>query len=808
MRRGNSVLLLAIMFCLPATLYGQKSDFEGIRIFINPGHGGRDGDDRHMIATDFWESEGNLEKGLFLRDLLEARNATVGMSRTTNFTSDDLQLSVIATMANNFNADIFLSIHSNGFDGTRNQPLMLFRGYDDQPVFAGAKEFAVILWSKIFEKGNCWTNTFQWVKGDWTFYPEWGDRVGLGVLRTLAMPGVLSEGSFHDYVPEGWRLRNNSHLHHEAWAMLRALAEYSNVTEEPFGIIAGTVRDSLTSPDYYFKPDTPDEDIPLNGAVVTLYPGEKSVTLDNLNNGFFMFDSLSPGDYELVCSGMTDFYNDTLQAVVTAGMTTLADFLPVFDTARVPVITELLPTTTDSLLFNQSFNFTFNIPMDRQAVESAFVVEPAATLLFQWDDKGKVLTVRPETGFASKTSYLIRITTEASSLWDVPLLSEYQVSFVTKARSQLTAEMIWPSASLTGVTIYPRITIHFDAPLDHASASEGIRLLNSQSESLPKVGEFFAASEGKGVYSFEPATALQLNSQHKIVIDASVKDVMGVTPGTASETSFTTRSNAFQTGYVVESFNDISAFWDPEASGSTVGTDNPLTTFTASSDIYLTSPSSARLDYVFTGSNGGVCRVFDTRKPVVGSSTTLRFGMWVYGDLSFNSLEFWFYSPGTVNQIVDAGIIDWAGWELVTIPFSAIGGSGEWQYHSLVVRQTSTGAKSGTMFFDDGMVISPSAIDDNRYDDTEMILWPNPVSSAGTVAFLLGSPAYAELNVWSSDGRLVAHLFDGFCEPGMQTVNWNPAAAVAPGIYSIRLSLRGEGESQWRHTVRRWVVVR
>ncbi len=91
------------------------------------------------------------------------------------------------------------------------------------------------------------------MKGDWTFYPEWGDKVGLGVLRTLNMPGVLSEGSFHDYVPEGWRLRNNNHLHHEAWSMLRALTQYENVNPEPTGIIAGTVRDKLTSTGILFQ---------------------------------------------------------------------------------------------------------------------------------------------------------------------------------------------------------------------------------------------------------------------------------------------------------------------------------------------------------------------------------------------------------------------------------------------------------------------------------------------------------------------------------------------------------------------------
>ena len=214
MRRVAVFGLLLLSVLLPVNLEGQLADFSGIKVFINPGHGGHDDNDRHMIATDFWESDGNLGKGLFLRDLLEARNADVYMSRTTNTTADDLPLSTIAEMANTANADIFLSIHSNGYDGTRNQPLVLFRGYDDEPVFPAAKVMALILWGKLFEKGNCWTDTFEWVKGDWTFYPDWGDKVGLGVLRTLNMPGVLSEGSFHDYIPEGWRLRNADFLHH------------------------------------------------------------------------------------------------------------------------------------------------------------------------------------------------------------------------------------------------------------------------------------------------------------------------------------------------------------------------------------------------------------------------------------------------------------------------------------------------------------------------------------------------------------------------------------------------------------------
>ena len=808
MKNHYRVWLLAAMMLMPATQYGQRSDFSGLKIFVNPGHGGYDGDDRHMIATDFWESEGNLTKGLFLRQLLEDRNATVYMSRTTNFTSDDLPLSTIAAMANTANVDFFISIHSNGFDGTRNQPLVLFRGYDNAPVYPAAKTFAQILWAKLFEKGNCWTHTSEWVKGDWTFYPDWGDKVGLGVLRTLNMPGVLSEGSFHDYIPEGWRLRNPDHLHHEAWSMLRALQEFYSIPAGNYGIIAGTVRDALTSPPWYFKPGSPDEHIPINGATVTLIPSGRTVTLDNLNNGFFMFASVAPGNYEVIASGMADFFNDTLAAEVISGRTTLTDFLPSFDTARVPVVTEFLPVTTDSLTFNQVFTLRFNIPMNRSAVESALLFEPAANVTYEWDDKSKLLTVRPVTGFASKTPYLIRLTTSAASLWDVHIGEEFRASFVTKARPGLVIEQIWPSQGTAGVTLFPRITVRFDAPLDQASATAGIRLLDSQSAPMQKKRETFTTSDGKGTYCFELTTQLQLNTLYRIQVDATVKDIAGVSVVTAAEASFTTRTKAYQTGNVVESFDNIGSFWDPEASGSTVGTDNPSTTFTASNDIYKSAAPAGRLDYVFTSDHGGVCRVFDTSKPLIGSSTSLFFAMWVYGDLSNNLLEYWFYSPGTVNQIVSASAINWAGWDLISIPFSSIGGTGEWQYHSLVVRQNSGAGRSGTMYFDDAMVISPTAIDEPDDPGINLVIWPNPVSREGMISFSLQSDCHVSIDLYAADGTLAANIFRGPAGAGEQHYPCYPAQSVAPGVYTLRLGIRGEDETQWHYTSRRWVVVK
>ncbi|MDD4644744.1 MAG: N-acetylmuramoyl-L-alanine amidase, partial [Bacteroidales bacterium] len=157
MQIKNTWLVCLFFLCIPLTARPQATDFAGYTIFINPGHGGYESNDRHILPTGFWESEGNLIKGLYLKDLLENLHATVYLSRTTNDPSGDLALSVISEMANATDADFFLSIHSNGYDGTQNWPLMLFRGYDDQPVFTEAKSMAGIIWQNILAKSNGWT---------------------------------------------------------------------------------------------------------------------------------------------------------------------------------------------------------------------------------------------------------------------------------------------------------------------------------------------------------------------------------------------------------------------------------------------------------------------------------------------------------------------------------------------------------------------------------------------------------------------------------------------------------------------------
>ena len=91
------------------------------KIYINPGHGGWDSDDRYqplppygkvtsnLDTLAFWESSSNLDKGLILYSMLDSLNKIPGedgwefmISRTLNRTEDDRNLSEIVAESNAF----------------------------------------------------------------------------------------------------------------------------------------------------------------------------------------------------------------------------------------------------------------------------------------------------------------------------------------------------------------------------------------------------------------------------------------------------------------------------------------------------------------------------------------------------------------------------------------------------------------------------------------------------------------------------------------------------------------------------------
>jgi N-acetylmuramoyl-L-alanine amidase len=284
------------------------------RVFINPGHGGHDSDDRHMPtwvigAQDtlhYYESNSNLTKGLALQEILQNKGYETVMSRVTNRTEDDLDLFEIVSLAANSGADIFFAIHSNA-TGTKNCvnfPLGLYRGWDGRPAVEGSLDLSKAVMKYAYKNElPVWTHNER-SRGDWSFY-DWGYQVGLGVLRFNKLPGMLSEGSFHDYLPERERLFNDSYCWLEAWNQSLGIDEYfGRKGKFKNGVVAGVVRwDDIQRYDEDKRLFDDDKLLPINGALLRLYNNRglltRVFTTDDLDNGVFVFTNLTPDKYRL-----------------------------------------------------------------------------------------------------------------------------------------------------------------------------------------------------------------------------------------------------------------------------------------------------------------------------------------------------------------------------------------------------------------------------------------------------------------------------------------------------------------------------
>ena len=337
-------IIFSILISLLFAFQLSAQSLDGIKICIDPGHGGMESDDRYIAATGFWESVSNLDKAFYLRDMLEDLGATVILTREGNDgTLDDPSLSQRVAIANSNNVDHMHSIHSNGYDGTRNSTLMLFQGFDNDPTFDAAKDMGAIMGLRLYQtnRTTSWSN-----RGDFDFYGT--GQPYLGIFRNLTMPGTLSEGSFHDYIPESWRLVNTDYRKNEAWAIARSFLAFFNAGTYGTGYLAGIVRDQDRIVSYYYIPSTNDAKAPLNQIKVTLTPGNRIYQGDTKNNGFFLFDSLTPGSYKLVyeCTG---YFKDSTNVTVVANTVVFADKYLVPFAPEVPIDIRVLGNGTNSL---------------------------------------------------------------------------------------------------------------------------------------------------------------------------------------------------------------------------------------------------------------------------------------------------------------------------------------------------------------------------------------------------------------------------------------------------------------------------
>ncbi|MDE5628442.1 MAG: N-acetylmuramoyl-L-alanine amidase [Muribaculaceae bacterium] len=417
----------AALMTLLAISSASAQSLQGKKIYINPGHGGFEASQGVWIPGEFangfrpdgsnstdrwnatipypsvcedgcWESKHNLWRGLELQRLLEAAGADVMMSRTQNRPEDDRILTTIGSEATDWQADMFVSIHSNG-NGS-NHLMVMYRGADpvpgqpfniNDPAIPESKVMGTVAWRHLHDNGlTCWQSmkdpASPYVVSDSAFYSSWTNGYHLGVFRNMWRPGFLAEIGFHDYKPEAHRMLSEDYSKIVAYQLYTGICEYFDAPQPATGIIAGAVKDAkrIFRDPLYLGATFGDHDQykPVNGAKVTLSGNgvNLSYTTDSNYNGLFYFPDLAPGSYRLVieAEGYTPYEEDVVcEAAKVRGPIAMIDdpdYDPASASGRANVYASALePVQANSVRFtlnDDATSVTINLIKDDKVVKS------------------------------------------------------------------------------------------------------------------------------------------------------------------------------------------------------------------------------------------------------------------------------------------------------------------------------------------------------------------------------------------------------------------------------------------------------
>ncbi|MFZ4726186.1 MAG: Ig-like domain-containing protein, partial [Paludibacter sp.] len=736
--------LFISMFLL--LLQTNAQNLSGVKICVNPGHGGYDSDDRNMIIAPyaqgdpngFWESQSNLDKGKQLRDMLVAAGATVIITRATNTTADDLNLSVIVAIANQNNADFMVAIHSNAGSGVANSVLQLYAGKElsDATVYATATPWSdksreistVIAKNQYANQITTWSSGYS-VQGDKTFgriAMGWSD--GYGVLRGLTVPGVISEGMMHDYIPETYRLMNMEYKWLEAWNFFKSFSNYFKPTEIiPNGVIAGSVRDSrnLNTATYY-KLKGKDELLALNGAKLTVLETGTSYTADQLNNGVYVFKNLAPGIYNVKAEAV-GYYPQTGTITVTAGNISYFNFNLNKVRNTPPQVVSYTPKVaiTDSVECSTSIVLNFNWDMDVESTSAAFSISPAVPGTITFEDSQYRLRFTPTKPLEKTTLYTVKLAKTAKHPDNLSMADDFTFQFKTKGRNRLELLTSYPYQGDKGVYTKPLFRFVFDKALNTANLLTAIKVFDKNGLELVKNSRSFLNNSVSAPYGscyFELTNALNPNEDYKAVISSGLVDQVGVSVVEPIEINFHTSPVLVTTQPLADGFESTGLYSYDIAQSSQVNS----ATVTTNSTKKLFGNYSNQFSYSFA--NGPATVTYKALTPTVTVNRNKVLGMHIYGDLSGNELQLQFTSGADVRYVKLCDI-NFFGWEFVETRLLSLAELSDYQLTGFkVTRNDGVLSGNGDMYFDNMLLYDTPLMSVWNLMKDKIKIYPNPVS--------------------------------------------------------------------------------
>lgn len=689
------------------------------KIYINPGHGGYDSDDRLMYIypifdgqtvregytreQSFWESQSNLDKGMRLDTMLRDLGFQTMMSRVTNTTADDKSLYGIVCEANDYGADFMLSIHSNAGNPsnfilqihsgiTPGDPYGL-GGYSDvvpQEICDEARAITTRMGNNQYmNQVSCWSHVPN-ISGDKTFARTiMGWSNGYGVLRWLRVPGTISEGMMHDYLPETYRLMNMDYKRQESFYFAKTFIEHFCGKELPYGAIGGKIHDvyqEQTFPNYKPRKNTRDVLRPINRGVVELWQNDQLVdtyVTDTMYNGCYYFWNLQPGTYT-VKAKPDGYYPQEQTLEVKNNEISYGIFALSMARQTPPEVIDYSPKVAagEEVLVSTTVSISFNWDMEVEATAAALEITPAVEGTITFEDDNHRLRFTPATRFEPGVTYTVTLGTGAchpDTVYDNHLQEPFSFSFKTSNRGSISLVQTYPSVGATNVPLNPSFIAVFDATIVNASVRSNVAVLDANGNKLSvntRSYKYNAAPEPYGHMAFELTSALEPNTDYTFVLSPGIKDNEGILLNETYEIPFRTGEEVAPTLPLVHDMEALFFEGDKENSTDVVS----VNTAKYTNKKYAGSASN-QCSYVFAAA-GGEARFKVNNPTLVVSNNASKLGMYVFSDYSFNTLYVHYGVDGD-NQFVKVCELDFAGWRYCEVDLSVLPAGVDYQMMGL-----------------------------------------------------------------------------------------------------------------------------
>ncbi len=763
----NKFRLIFILSALMTAYVAQSNDY---KIYINPGHGGHNGaNDRNIViapfaegdTAGFWESNSNMHKAFRLRELLWEQGYEVVMSRVSNTEDDDLGLTTIGRLANASGADLFLSIHSNatGTTSRRNFPLMLFRGYDSEAQIPGSKDWATVANKHLLtNQATVWTSTSLNVRGDWSFY-NWGTQ-GLGVLRALTVTGMLSEGSFHDYIPETYRLMNDDFKWLEGWNFRKAIDEWFSIPGVDYGAIVGRINDEkyLRSGDYKMFDD--DLLATIENAKVELYDADgktkiSEYTTDKLNNGIFAFRKVTPGTYKLKFTSETHHPAET-DIVVVADEVSYANMKLKKIRITPPEVIKYSPVWTadsDSVLCNTPVILDFNWDMDVESTQAAFSIEPAVDGEFVWENANARMIFRPKTAYDICTLYTVKLDTTAMHPENLKLQKPVEFQFLTTSRNSMEITGQFPK---NGEEVHYKganVEIRFDKIPYTTPILNQVIVYDSQDNkvSMNKRGmKYSKKGDEYGYFRLPFSRDLVIGETYRLEISGEVADVDGIKIKEPVTSYFkAVDAGAEKNDTIIEAMEDASIYVLNNDNTANVN----ATALKLNSSDKLFGDGCIEFTYEFSDIADG--EILWSRTSMTDETVTSidAIGAHIFGDLTANEVYVEMTSETDVKYVKLCDMT-FLGWRYVTVKLSDYLENGKtYQMSGVKIVQTANGMSRTGAFKLDNILRVNDESDIEKVEIAELKVYPNPASE-----YLIASAdgIITKIEFVSMSGQIVA----------------------------------------------------